>query len=257
MSAELKASRRDATLILTLSNPAAKNALHPDMYAAAIETLSTAERDDSIRGVVLTGANNYFCSGISQSRLSEYRLNDTGEQAESLTNLHGWIEALRDCPKPVIAAIEDTAAGAGFSLALACDFIIAGTSAKFVMPHAAIGSIPEGGGTWLLAHALPRQLAAEILLEGKPVSALRLHELGIVNKLVVDGNAFDAALEWSDHFSTLSSNSIERIKSLVHSAHDLSLAQHFEIEKHHFIESLHHRDAQEHILPSFQKKKPS
>jgi enoyl-CoA hydratase/carnithine racemase len=71
MSAELKASRRDATLILTLSHPGARNALHPDMYAAAIETLATAERDDSLRAVVLTGADRYFCAGGNLRRLLE------------------------------------------------------------------------------------------------------------------------------------------------------------------------------------------
>ncbi|WP_170942320.1 enoyl-CoA hydratase-related protein, partial [Noviherbaspirillum denitrificans] len=73
MSAELQASRRDTTLILTLSNPGARNALHPDMYAAAIETLSTAERDESVRAVILTGADQVFCSGGNLNRLLENR----------------------------------------------------------------------------------------------------------------------------------------------------------------------------------------
>ncbi|MEO7031884.1 MAG: enoyl-CoA hydratase-related protein, partial [Herbaspirillum sp.] len=69
MSAELQTSRRDGTLILTLSNPGVRNALHPDMYTAAIEALATAERDDSVRVVVLTGADNFFCSGGNLKRL--------------------------------------------------------------------------------------------------------------------------------------------------------------------------------------------
>src|SRR3569832_2124696 len=130
MTAELQASRRDATLILTLSNPGAKNALHPDMYAAAVETLSTAERDDSIRAVILPGADNFFCSG---------------------GNLHGWIEAIGDCPNPVIAAVVGGAAGAGFSLALACDLIVAASSAKFSMSFVWVGLFLVCGGFWFLA----------------------------------------------------------------------------------------------------------
>lgn len=256
MSAELQASRRDATLILTLSNPGAKNALHPDMCAAAIEALSTAERDDSIHAVVLTGADNFFCSGGNLSRLLENRGKDKSIEAETIDQLHGWIEAIRDCPKPVIAAVEGAAADAGFSLALACDMIVAGASAKFMMACVRAGLTPGGGGSWFLTRALPRQLANEILFEGKPVAAPRLHELGLVNRVVADGAALDIALAWADGLTELSSNAVERIKSLTHEAQGNSLAQHFEAEKRNFIESLHHRDAQEGISAFLEKRKP-
>lgn len=256
MSAELQASRRDATLILTLSNPGAKNMLHPDMYAAAIETLSTAERDDSIRAVILTCADNFFCAGGNLSRLLESRNKDKAETAEIIDNLRGWVEAIRDCPKPVIAAVEGAAAGAGFSLALACDMIVAGASAKFVMAYSQVGLTPDGGGSWFLAQSLPRQLATEILIEGKPVLSPRLYELGVVNKVVPDGTALDAALSWSDELAMLSPNAVERIKSLVCDAPGNALSQHFEAEKQHFVECLHHRDAQEGISAFLEKRKP-
>lgn len=256
MSAELQASRRDATLILTLSNPGAKNALHPDMYAAAIEILSAAERDDSVRAVILTGADNFFCAGGNLNRLLENRVKDKSVQADSIDNLHGWIEALRHCSKPVIAAVEGAAAGAGFSLALACDMIVAGASAKFVMAYVNVGLTPDGGGSWFLSQALPRQLAGEILMGGKPILAPRLHALGLVNKLAADGAALDMALTWADELAELSPNAIERIKALVSDAPGNSLAQHFEAEKRHFVESLHHRDAQEGISAFLEKRKP-
>ena len=256
MSAELRASREESTLILTMSNPGAKNALHPDMYAAAIETLSTAERDDTVRAVVLTGADKVFCSGGNLNRLLENRSKDPSVQAESIDNLHGWIEAIRDCPKPVIAAVDDIAAGAGFSLALACDFIVAGASARFAMSYVRVGLTPDGGASWFITRALPKQLATEMLLEGKPVNAQRLHELGVVNKLVADGTALTAALEWADALAELSPNAVERIKSLTHEAQSNSLAQHFEAEKRHFVESLHHRDAHEGITAFLEKRKP-
>jgi enoyl-CoA hydratase/carnithine racemase len=256
MSAELQASRRDATLILTLSNPGAKNALHPDMYAAAIETLSTAERDESIRAVVLTGADDFFCAGGNLNRLLENRALAKSVQADSIDHLHGWIDALRACPKPVIAAVEGAAAGAGFSLALACDLIVAGTSAKFVMAYVKVGLTPDGGGSWSIARALPRQLATEILLEGKAILAPRLHALGLVNRVVPDGSALEAALAWADELAQLSPHAMERIKGLLAHAEDHSLAQHLEAEKHSFVESLHHRDSQEGISAFLEKRKP-
>lgn len=256
MSAELQASRRDATLILTISNPGAKNALHPDMYAAAIETLTTAERDDSLRAVVLTGADNFFCAGGNLNRLLENRSKDKAAQADAVDQLNGWIEAIRNCPKPVIAAVEGAAAGAGFSLALACDMIVSAASAKFVMAYVKVGLTPDGGASWFLAQALPRQLATEILIEGKAVPAPRLHELGLVNRIVADGTALDNALTWAEDLAALSPNAVERIKSLVSEAAGNSLAQHFAAEKHSFVESLHHRDAQEGISAFLEKRKP-
>jgi enoyl-CoA hydratase/carnithine racemase len=256
MSAELQASRRDATLILTISNPGAKNALHPDIYAAAIETLSTAERDDSIRAVVLTGGGNTFCSGDSLHHLLENRVKDNVIQAESLDSLNGWIEAIRDCPKPVIAAVEDVAADAGFSLALACDLIVAGESAKFSMSYAKIGLTPQGAGSWFLTQALPHQLAAELLLTGQTILAPRLHQLGIVNRLAKDGAVLESALNWAEDMTALSPNAVESIKSLIQQARGRSLTQHAEAEKISFIESLHHRDVQEGISAVLEKRKP-
>lgn len=255
MSAELKASRQDATLILTISNPGARNALHPDMFAAAVETLSTAERDDSIRAVVLTGADHFFCAGGNLNKLLEHRALGIADQGQAVDNLRGWIEAIRDCPKPVIAAVDGAAAGAGFSLALACDMIVAGTSAKFVMSYVNVGLTPDGGASWFLTQALPRQLAVEILLHGKAVLAPRLYDLGIVNKLVADGSALDAALAWADELAELSSNAVERIKLLIREASENTLSKQLTSEKSHFVESLNHRDAQEGISAFLEKRK--
>lgn len=166
MSAELLTHRpagSDTTLVLKLSNPGARNALHPDMYAAGIEALSTAERDNSVRAIVLTGADNFFCAGGNLNRLLENRAKDPSVQAESIDLLAEWISALRASTKPVIAAVEGAAAGAGFSLALACDLIVAADDAKFVMSYARVGLTPDGGASWFLtrvaAHARERGAA--------------------------------------------------------------------------------------------------
>lgn len=256
MSAELKATRQDAALILTIANPGKRNALHPDMAAAAIETLATAERDPSIRTVILTGADGFFCAGGNLNQLIEHRGMPKSVQAASIDNLHGWIEAIRDCPKPVIAAVEGGAAGAGFSLALACDLIVAAASAQFLMAYVNVGLTPDGGGSWFLNQALPRQLATEILIDGKPIGAERLHQLGVVNRVVANGGALDAALAWAEQLGHRSPHAVERIKELVRNATSNPLTVHFEAEKHSFVESLHHRDAQEGISAFLEKRVP-
>jgi enoyl-CoA hydratase/carnithine racemase len=133
MTAELKSTSEGHTMVLTLSNPSQRNALGPEMYAAGIEALGGAENSDEIRSVVLVGEGAWFCAGGSLQRLSANRELEPSVQAESIEALHTWIDSIRTFPKPVIAAVEGAAAGAGFSLALACDFIVA---ARERMAHA-------------------------------------------------------------------------------------------------------------------------
>ena len=102
MSAELLSVRpaeSDTTLVLKLSNPGTRNALHPDMYAAGIEAMNTAERDTSVRAIVLTGADNFFCAGGNLNRLLENRAKDPSVQAASIDMLGEWIVALRSSTK--------------------------------------------------------------------------------------------------------------------------------------------------------------
>jgi enoyl-CoA hydratase/carnithine racemase len=259
MSAELLASRpagRDATLVLTLSNPGFRNALHPDMYAAGIEALNTAERDDSVRTIVVTGADQFFCAGGNLNRLLENRAKDPSVQAQSIDLLGEWIAALRASSKPVIAAVEGAAAGAGFSLALACDLIVAAEEAKFVMSYARVGLTPDGGGSWFLSRALPRQLATEVLIEGKPIGAVRLAELGVVNRIAKPGTVRDAAITWADEIGRISPNSVTRIKSMVGAAHAHPLDTHLTVERDNFLESLYHGDALEGMTAFLEKRAP-
>lgn len=254
MTAELLATRQDATLVLTLSNPGARNALHPDIYAAGIEAVDSAERDPEIRAVVLTGADGFFCAGGNLNRLLEDRAKDPSVQADSIDLLGAWISAIRASRKPVIAAVEGAAAGAGFSLALACDLLVAADNAKFVMSYARVGLTPDGGGSWFLSRALPRALATEIILEGKPVPAPRLAALGVVNRLSAAGAALETALAWAEELARLSPNAVARIKTLVDDASRQPLAEHLVAERDHFVASLHHRDSLEGINAFLEKR---
>jgi enoyl-CoA hydratase/carnithine racemase len=256
MAAELLAQRHESTLVLTLSNPGVRNALHPDMYAAGVEAFDVAERDASITAVVITGADNFFCAGGNLNRLLENRAKDPSEQAQSIDALAAWISTIRDCSKPVIAAVEGAAAGAGFSLVLACDMVVSADDAKFVMAYARVGLTPDGGGSWFLTRGLPRALATEILIEGKPVSAARLYETGLINRLVKAGGARDAAVEWAQQLSQISPNVIARMKGLIDQAATQPLASHLVTERNSFVESLFHRDGLEGISAFLDKRAP-
>ena len=254
MAAQLLVDRKGSTLVLTFSNPGFRNALGPEMYVACLEAFDDVASDASIRAVVLTGADGMFCAGGNLNRLLDNRSQPPQVQADSIDSLHRITRAITDCTKPVIAAVEGFAAGAGMSLALACDMITAGSSAKFVMAYVKVGLSPDGGGSWFATHALPRQTAAQMMLEGGAWPAWRLHALGVVNTMVDDGKALEAALEHGERLASLSPHALMRIKTLIAKAGDASLDRHLIDERESFVACLHHEDGGEAISAFLEKR---
>jgi len=254
--ARLLEERRDRVLVLTISNPALRNALGPDVYRAAKPIFEKAGADDGIGAIVLAGEGENFCGGGNLKRLQAQRSLPAGTQRSSLDAFHAWIRAMRECPKPVIAAVEGAAAGGGFSLALACDLIVAAEDAKFVMSYARIGLPPDGGGSDSLALALAPQAALELLLDAGPVSAERLHALGIVNRVVARGTALAAALQWAERLARGPALAHAAAKRLVHEARGRSRAAQLDAERDAFLERLYSDECGEGIAAFLEKRAP-
>jgi enoyl-CoA hydratase/carnithine racemase len=240
MAAELKSASQGRTMVLTISNPEHRNALGPEIYAAGVEALNAADRNPDVASVVITGAGSTFCAGGNLQRLLENRGKPREVQAQSIDGLHGWIEAIRTFPKPVVAAVEGAAAGAGFSLALACDFIVAADNAVFVMAYSTVALSPDGGGSWSLARALPRQLVSELLMCGERITAPRLQQLGVVNRVTPAGGALDEALALAGRLNERAPNALASIKELLNDAPTSDLAAQLASERDHFVRNLHH-----------------
>lgn len=256
MPAQLQASREGQTLVLTLNNPALRNAIDPAIYAAGIEALNVAETSAEVRSVVITGADGTFCSGGNLLRLQANRQADPQIQVQSIEGLHSWIETIRTYPKPVIAAVEGAATGAGFSLALACDMVVAARNAVFVMAYSNVALSPDGGASWSLAHALPRTLATEILMCGERIAADRLHALGVINRLAEPGSALSAALTLAEQLNARAPNVLSSIKDLLNEAPHHALPAHLASERNHFVKNLHHPNAGEGIAAFLGKRAP-
>lgn len=256
MAGALKSTSEGATLILTLSNPEFKNALGPDIYAAGIEALNAAETNPDIRSVVITGEGATFCAGGNLQRLLANRREAPAVQADSIEGLHNWIDSIRTYPKPVIAAVEGAAAGAGFSLALACDFIVAADNAVFVMSYSSVALSPDGGGSWALARALPRALASELLMCGERISAARLHTLGVVNSVCPAGDALGQALALAERLNARAPNALASIKELINDAPVSTLSEQLASERGHFVRNLHHANGGEGIDAFLAKRTP-
>lgn len=239
MSAELLSERRGRVLLLTIRQPAARNALHPSLYPQAARLFREAGADAGLGAVVLCGDGAHFCGGGDLRRLQHQRSQPPATQAAVLDALRDWVEAMRACPLPVIAAVEGAAAGGGFSLALGCDLLVAAEDARFVMSYVRVGLSPDGGGSDALAHALAPQAALELLLDGNPVSAQRLHALGLVNRVVPPGQAVAAALAWAERLAAGPRAAQASIKQLVHAARGRSQRQQLDAERDAFIHTLY------------------
>jgi enoyl-CoA hydratase/carnithine racemase len=256
-SGELKSSthgEHGRTMVLTISNPSLRNALSPAMYAAGVEALTFADSSSEIRSVIITGEGAQFCAGGNLQRLLDNRSQAREVQASSIDGLHAWIEAIRSCRKPVIAAVEGPAAGAGFSLCLACDFMVAARDAVFVMSYSSVALSPDGGASWHLARMLPRQMANELLLGGERISPERLHSLGGVNQLTDHGAALQQALALANKLNARAPNAMASIKELINDAAQRPLTEHLSAERDAFVSNLHHANGGEGIAAFLAKR---
>jgi enoyl-CoA hydratase/carnithine racemase len=242
MAASLKSTSDGATLVLTISNPEQHNALGPEIYAAGVEAINAAETNPDVRSVVITGEGSTFSAGGNLHRLKAVREGQLDLQRQSLESLNSWIEAIGSFPKPVIAAVEGAAVGAGFSLVLACDFVVAADNAYFLMAHSKIGLSPDGGGCWQLARALPRPLVSDAVMRGTRLSAA--------------GQAIGAALTLAADLNARPSNALSDIKELIAEAQTQPLSAHLEREKELFMRNLVHPNAGEGIAAFLEKRSP-
>jgi 2-(1,2-epoxy-1,2-dihydrophenyl)acetyl-CoA isomerase len=170
----------DGVATITLNRPESLNALNAVMRAELLAALKAAARDDAVRAVVITGEGRAFCSGADLR-------GGGGERAfrRVLTaEYNPLISAVRELPKPVLAAVNGVAAGAGMSLALACDLVYAADDARFVLAFLRIGLVPDSGLTRTLVRALGRHRAAALIFSGEPLGAAEAQAVGLVNGVV-------------------------------------------------------------------------
>ena len=256
MAAALKSTSENGALILTISNPPHRNALDPGIYAAGVEALNAAENNPDVHCVILTGEGGTFCAGGHLRRLLAARSGDLDLQRQAVDSMHNWVDSIRTFPKPVIAAVEGAAVGAGFSLVLACDFVIASESAVFTMAYARVGLSPDGGASWHLARFLPRALASDVLMRGGRLNAQQLARHGLINQVTAEGGALGAALQLAQELHGRASNVLASVKELLQDAELSSLPQHLTHEREHFMRNLMHPNAGEGITAFLEKRDP-
>lgn len=235
MSAPLLVRREGAVLVLVNNNPARRNALGAGFYDAFTRALRDAHDDAETGAVVLAGAGGFFCAGGDLNQLATRRDMAPEQRRERLELLHGAVRAIRDCGKPVVAAVEGGAAGAGMSLALACDLLVAASDAFFAVTYVRVGLTPDGGITSFLSEFVSRQVLTELCLTGERVPAARLHALGAVNRLVDPGAAEAQAVGLAARIARGPARASAGIKALCRSAHAATLDEQLDLEAAHMV----------------------
>jgi len=220
-------SATDAGVVtLTLNRPDALNALDAGLRADLLSAVRAAGRSDETRAVVITGAGRGFCSG------ADLRDRDAERDFRAVltAEYNPLMAAIRGLPKPVVAAVNGVAAGAGFSLAMAADLVVASGDARFVPAFARIGLVPDSGLARTLVRAVGRHVAFEILVGERQLGAEDAHSIGLVNAVVPAERLAETAADLARRLAAGPTAGLGLTKRLLNAAEDAPLADALEIE---------------------------
>jgi 2-(1,2-epoxy-1,2-dihydrophenyl)acetyl-CoA isomerase len=211
--------RRGGTAVLTLNRPEARNALDPALREAFAAAIPQLRDDPGVKAVVLTGAGGHFCAGgdVKSMKPSNPAQDKVFGTRERLLRLDRWFDELVDLEKPVIAAVDGVAFGAGLSLALAADFIFASTRARFCSVFARLGFVPDAGGMYLLPRAIGLQRAKDMVFSAREVDAQEALGMGLVQR-ICEGDVLQAAIDHAERFRDAPTAAIGIAKTVMNRA---------------------------------------
>lgn len=179
---------------ITLNRPDRLNSFTDEMHAALRASLTDAASNPDIRSVLLTGSGRGFCAGQDLEGRDPRKMDGPPDLAQTLETLYNpLVRLIRGMEKPVICAVNGVAAGAGASIALACDIVLASDTAKFIQSFASVGLVPDAGGTWSLAHLVGPARAKGLALTGQPITAATAQEWGLIWQVIAGDALMDEA----------------------------------------------------------------
>jgi 2-(1,2-epoxy-1,2-dihydrophenyl)acetyl-CoA isomerase len=240
--------------VVTLDRPKHSNALNKAMVQELISILDQSAADDNIRALILTASGSAFCAGGDLAWLMQ--ADDQTKKQEIVDLAADLVTRLWNMDKPVLAAVNGVAAGAGTALVLACDMSIAAQSAKFAPNFVNIGAVPDSGASWLLPRVVGRHRAMELMLSGRTLSAATAHELGIFNSLAKDEELQEKAVEIAGRLARGPQGAIRSIKALIKTSMDNDLNRHLEEEAGRQVRAWNDPDFAEGVQAFVHKRSP-
>ncbi|MGG1632692.1 enoyl-CoA hydratase/isomerase family protein [Rossellomorea sp. NRS-1567] len=228
MKSSLLIETTDRVLTLTLNRPDSLNSFDESMLAGIVEALQQAEHNQEIRAIVIRGAGRAFSAGGDVKTMGSAT---STEVYEHIGILNTCIKAIKEIEKPVIASVHGFAAGAGFNLALACDLIIASEDSQFALSFSKVGLISDGGGSYFLPRIIGSHLAKEFFFSGEPVTAGRMYDLGVVNRIVPSERLEEVTTDWARGLASGPSKAYGMMKKMIDRSFTLSLDEILEQER--------------------------
>jgi len=256
MSEVVQVERNGGVATIRMNRPERLNAYNTEMGDALLAAALSVSADPSVRCVVLTGAGKAFSAGGDVEMMASIRGGVSGGFLDLTVRLHAFIATLRRSPKPVVAAVNGVAAGAGFSFALACDTAVATSSARFTLGYQNIGLSPDGGMTFFLARALGTQRAMGMTLFSKVLSASLAAEWGLVQEIFPDAEFASGVDALADRLASGPTLAYSRAKELYNRALSQPLEAQLEEERQNISRSAGTRDFREGVR-AFLEKRPA
>ncbi len=246
---------QDNVAILTMNRPERRNALNAQLNADLLSAFQQAQADETVRAVVLTGAGKGFCAGADLTAVATIPSPDDLYQRiiDSYQPLMGLITTLK---KPVIAAINGTAAGAGMALALACDLQVMAHNASLMMAFSNIAFVPDAGATWFLIRQIGYSRAYQMAIEGQHITADQCLHWGLVNKVVAVDRLLEDTLAWAHHLARRPTLALGLTKHALHFAAQNDLLATIEYEASLQKQTIASQDFQEGVMAFMQKREP-
>ncbi|MER5367532.1 enoyl-CoA hydratase-related protein [Streptomyces sp. NPDC002722] len=242
---------------ITLNRPEAMNAVTWEQRERVIGLLAEASADPAVRAVVLTATGRGFCAGADLRGAPATGERVPGDVARTIRlGAQRLIAAVLDCEKPVIAAVNGTAAGIGAHLAFACDLVLAAGSAKFIEVFVRRGLVPDGGGAYLLPRLIGPQRAKELMFFGDSLPAADAERLGLVNRVVPDEELAATARAWAQRLAEGPTRSIALTKQLVNASLDADRATAFAAEAMAQEINMTTQDANEGVASFVERRAP-
>ncbi|MFE9022140.1 enoyl-CoA hydratase/isomerase family protein [Streptomyces sp. NPDC007808] len=247
----------DQVCRITLNRPEALNALTPGQREHVIRLLADASADPEVRAVVLTGTGRGFCAGADLRGGAATGERVPGDVARTIRlGAQRLVAAVLDCEKPVIAAVNGTAAGLGAHLAFACDLVLAAESATFIEVFARRGLVPDGGGAHLLPRLIGPQRAKELMFFGDALAASDAERLGLVNRVLPDAELDKTARAWAARLATGPTRALALTKQLVNASLDTDRAAAFAAEAAAQEINMTTQDAREGVRSFVERRAP-
>ncbi|EMJ9288806.1 2-(1,2-epoxy-1,2-dihydrophenyl)acetyl-CoA isomerase PaaG [Klebsiella michiganensis] len=232
MEAFILSEVEQGVMTITLNRPDRLNSFNDLMHLQLATCLKQAERDDSVRCLLLTGAGRGFCAGQD---LNDRNVDPSGPAPDLGLSVERFynplVRRLAALPKPVICAVNGVAAGAGATLAMGCDIVLAARSAKFVMAFSKLGLVPDCGGSWFLPRVAGRARAMGLALLGDSLSAEQAAQWGMIWQVVDDAELKDTSLALARHLATQPTYGLGLIKNALRLAETQPLDQQLDLER--------------------------